>query len=248
MPEAKPWPFALAPLRGVLEPLRIPDAPFDPAGAWRCVYTVCVLAPERGAAGEHPQPYGKLSLARKPSAAGRISLEVECSIQTRARAGLATSAALVCAADRLSTPASWTLRSAVVEGGKPVAGTEVEESAEVRGGVLVRRGRGARKLKLAGPFTSNWSLVDAVQRLPFDLAAPLAFDLLEDLDLHKPGQTLRAIPPVTVDLGGRATRLRCFRQTGRGILPTHYWLDERHRLIAAAGALRALVLDPRGIA
>jgi hypothetical protein len=38
-------------------------------------------------------------------------------------------------------------------------------------------------------------------------------------------------------------RLRGFRQIGRGILPTHYWLDDEHRLIAASGGLRAFIWD-----
>ena len=67
--------------------------------------------------------------------------------------------------------------------------------------------------------------------------------MLEDLDLFKPEQSLRPVGAVTLELGGRQVRLHGFRQIGRGILPTHYWLDDEHRLIAAAGALRAFIWD-----
>jgi hypothetical protein len=154
---------------------------------------------------------------------------VECSILTRARAGLSTTASITCAADRIATPVEWTLRSAAMDGGKPTPETSVEQKVKRPGG--------------GKPVTSNWTLLEAVQRLPFELPQPLAFEMLEDLDLVKPGQTLRAIAPATLEIGGRKTTLHGFRQTGRGILPTHYWLDDRHRLIAAAGALRAYVLD-----
>ena len=227
MAEDKQWPFFLAPLRGVLERLRPPAGTFDPNGAWEHRYAVCVLAPERGARGEHPQPYGTLALGRKPIAGGGFALEVDLSISTRGRSGMRSRASLMCADDRFGTPRQWELRSETIEQGRPVADLTV-----------VKRGSGDRN------GTSNWSLLEAVQRLPFD-AAPVSFDMLEDLDLRKPGQTLRPVDAVTLELGGRAVRLHGFRQTGRGILPTHYWLDERHRLIAVSGGLRGLVWAPR---
>ena len=229
-------------MREVLERLRAPEGPFDPQGEWEHRYSVCVLSPERGAKGEHPHPNGTLALKRKPAGEGRLTLEVDFSVSTRGPSGARTRASLTCAADRLATPREWELRAEAVEDGEAVAETTVAETAVVRDGVLVRRGRVERKLKLPRPFTSNWCLLEAVQRLPFD-SAPVSFDMLEDLDLFKPEQSLRPAGAVTLELGGRQVRLHGFRQIGRGILPTHYWLDDEHRLIAAAGALRAFIWD-----
>ena len=229
-------------MREVLERLRAPEGAFEPQGVWEHRYAVCILAPERGAKGEHPHPYGTLLLKRKPAGEGRLTLEVDLALATRGPSGARTRASLTCAADRLATPRHWELRADAVERGETVAQTAVAETAAVGDGVLVRRGRVERKLALPRPFTSNWSLLEAVQRLPFD-SAPLSFDVLEDLDLYKPQQSLRPAGAVTLELGGRQLRLHGFRQVGRGILPTHYWLDDEHRLIAAAGGLRAFIWD-----
>ncbi len=229
-------------MREVLERLRAPEGPFDPRGAWEHRYSVCVLSPERGAKGEHPHPNGTLALKRKPAGEGAFTLDVDFSISTRGPSGAHTRATLACAADRLATPRQWELRTEAVEQGEPAPQTTVTETAMVRDGVLVRRGQAERKTKLARAFTCNWCLLEAVQRLPFD-SAPVNFDMFEDLDLLKPEQTLRPAGEVTLELGGRPVRLHGFRQIGRGILPTHYWLDDQHRLIAAAGGLRAFIWD-----
>jgi len=39
-------------------------------------------------------------------------------------------------------------------------------------------------------------------------------------------------------------RLHSFEQTGDGILPYSYWLDDQHRLLLAVGGVRTFVWDP----
>ena len=235
------WPFVLAPVRDALEPLRAPEGPFSPQDEWEHHYSVCALVPERQAAGEHAQPYGQLSLKRKRAGSGRFVLDVTLLTTMRAGSALRTEASITCAEDRLATPQKWQLRCEAAERGKPVTESVVQESAEVRGGAILRRGRVERKIPVPRPFSCNWSLLEAVQRLPFEGVPALEFDLFEDLDICKPGQRLVSAGTVTVPMGGRQVRLHSFRQIGRGVLPTHYWLDEQHRLIAAAGALRGFI-------
>ena len=245
MPESannQPWPWFLAPLRKALERMHPPQGDFDPSGAWQQVYGVYILAPARGAKSETPTKYGKLVLTRKAAQAGRFQLEVEQEIFTRAKSGLRSRATLTCAVDRLATPQEWQLQSEPFEGSKAVAGTSVTEKAILRDRIIVRTNR-SRNIAVPGPFTSNWSLCEAIQRLPFDAPASPRFDMLEDLDLLKTGQSLHPVEGVTLELAGRNLRLHAFRQTGHGILPTHYWLDDEHRLIAAAGSLRGIILE-----
>jgi len=230
-------------MRKAVEQLQPPQGAFDPSSAWEHTYKVYIQESERGAKGEHPKPYGTLVLNRKAAESGRFQLDVNCEIFTRARSGLRTRATLTCAADRLATPQEWRLNSEPFEQNKPVEGTSVTETATVRDGVVVRTGRVARKLAVPGPFTSNWSLCEAVQRLPFDSPTPLRFDMLEDLDLFKAGQSLHSVDTFDAQVGGRTLRLHTFRQIGHGILPYHYWLDDQRRLIAAAGGLRAILWE-----
>lgn len=241
-----PWPPFLAPMRGALERLRPPEGPFNPQGEWERRYAVCVLGPERQAKGEHVQPYGKLALKRKPDGGGGCLLELDLLATYRAGSQMHTAASLTCAGNSLATPQKWNLRADFAENGKPTPELAVVESGVVRNSSVVLRGKVERKMAVPRPFTSNWSLLEAVQRLPFEGLAPLDFDLLEDLDLLKPGQRLLSVGAVTLDLAGGPLRLHGFRQTGHGILPMHYWLDDQHRLIAASGGLRGLIWDANG--
>lgn len=240
-PGTQSWPRFIAPVRAVLERIRPPSGPFDPQGAWKHRYKVCALVPDRLGKGEHPQVYGNMILERRPAGAGRFTLEVEVSVVEWGQSGLHTRATLSCAADRLATPRRWTLQSDTTEKGEPLPGISVTETGTLENGTLVRRGQMVHKMILPRPLTSDWSLMEAVQRLPFGDFPRLAFDMLEDLDLHKPEHTLRPVAPVTVEIGEHPMRLHAFRQIGRGILPVHYWLDEQHRLLAVIGSVKGLV-------
>lgn len=235
------WPPFLAPLREALEPLALPEGPFDPMGAWAHDYAALALVPERMAAGDHPRPQGSLRLRRTPGAEGRFTLEVEQRIASRQGSGLVTQARIDCAADAIATPRAWELHTRIEAGGQPVAETAVTETGLARDGAIVRRGQAERTLPAPGPFTCNWSLMEAVQRLPFEDGSTLAFDLIEDLELRKPAQRLTPVGAVTLQRAAGPARLHGFRQTGAGILPTHYWLDDAHRLIAVTGGLRGFI-------
>lgn len=230
-------------MREMLEGLRLPQGKFEPQGEWEHNYAVCVLGPQRQAKGERPSRYGHLTLRRKPATGAGFALNVDFSTAARGGAGLRTRASLTCANDVLATPQAWELSAEIIAGGKPAVGTAVRETGALRGNVIVRRGYLERSIPVRRPFTSNWSLLEAVQRLPFDGVAPLEFDMFEDLDLHKRSQRLASIGSVSLPMKGRAVRLHGFRQIGRGILPTHYWLDDDHRLIAAAGSLRGFIWE-----
>ncbi|MBN2130761.1 MAG: hypothetical protein JW741_14765 [Sedimentisphaerales bacterium] len=59
----------------------------------------------------------------------------------------------------------------------------------------------------------------------------LNFDLLRDASLLKPNQRLTYDGPVKVPVkGGRTLTLDSYAQTGEGILPTHYLLDDKRRV------------------
>jgi hypothetical protein len=54
------------------------------------------------------------------------------------------------------------------------------------------------------------------------------FDLLQDLSLFKPAQTIvyDGVTPVELK-GGRTVELQTYAHTGQGVLPIHYLLDDR---------------------
>ncbi|MHC4297570.1 MAG: hypothetical protein ACYS7Y_09740 [Planctomycetota bacterium] len=90
---------------------------------------------------------------------------------------------------------------------------------------------------------SDWGLFEAVQRLAFDENSSLKFKLSEGMWLSKFGQRMFYRGTYPMKTGGKSVPLHCFAQLGRGILPTDYWLDDRHRLLAVISMNKAYILD-----
>ncbi len=219
-----------------------PTEPFDPDGDWEHRYAVWIVVPKQGVGRSHRA--GSLHLRRQPAEAGAIRLSVALAAQQGGNTTYQVSARLVAAADALTTPRSWELDAQILGAQRqPVADTQVSETGEVANGVIRLRGTRQRLIPEPEAWTSNWSLFDAVQRRPIDRAEPLAFTMLEELSLPKPDQRLAYREATELELGGRLVRLHCFEQTGVGILPYQYWLDDQHRLLVAVGGLRAFVFD-----
>ncbi|MHC4511470.1 MAG: hypothetical protein ACYTAO_21390 [Planctomycetota bacterium] len=91
--------------------------------------------------------------------------------------------------------------------------------------------------------TSDWGLFEVVQRLAFDKKSSLKFSLLEGMSVSKLPQRLfyRGVYPMKT--GAESVPMHCFAQLGRGILPTEYWLDDRHKLLAAISMNKAYILE-----
>ncbi|MGD2175092.1 MAG: hypothetical protein PVJ27_06795 [Candidatus Brocadiaceae bacterium] len=100
-----------------------------------------------------------------------------------------------------------------------------------------------RKRPLDGPLTSDWSLIEAVQRLPFAPIECPTFHLLEGMTMPKRGFRLYHRETPEEGLKEQDLPLHRFYLIGRGQLPTDYWVDDHHRLIMAVSGSRALFLD-----
>lgn len=226
-----------------------PNADFDPNGAWKHTYRLWLVAQSgltSRPAGMHYR--GFLEIDRRPAPGGQeIMLGVYQSVLQQAPAVHDTAIELTCAADALAGPRRWKLTHTVRDGRlKPVPGTRVEQTGKIgEGSVEIRYGDVAvTRPREPGPLTSNWSLFDAVQRLPRGEAPPLEFTMLQELDLVKKTQQLAYCGAADHDLNGKTVRLHQYQHVGEGILPYHYYTDEQGRLLVAVGGLRAYVFDP----
>lgn len=241
--EPKP-PRSLAILGDALTAIVPPADPFDPNGTWDHGYRVHTVVPSASGQQVAVQPQGSLYLQRRPVDDATFELHVRQATMNAINTKYLVEARVVCMADRLAQPKEWELSSRIIGAqGEPKAETEYSETAVVRDGMIHRQGARQRSMPASDPFTSNWSLFDALQRLPQEHAGTLEFDMLEELDLLKPGQRLVRRGAVEVELSGRAVRLRGLDQTGRGILPYGYWLDDTGRLLIAVGGMRAYLWD-----
>ena len=79
------------------------------------------------------------------------------------------------------------------------------------------------------PVVTQWTVLDFLMRRA-NPASDVTFDLLQDLSLFKPSQVLTSDDATAVRLkDGRSLSLQTCAQTGQGVLPIHYLLDEQRR-------------------
>lgn len=140
----------------------------------------------------------------------------------------------------------WTFTSEVGprSGGPPGADLTFTEEGRCRDGV-VEQSTGLSKVvhRGKGPLLAQWSLLHILARGPGRYVrlrrgptngpgkgTPLRFDMLADCSVYKPGQALRYGGKIEVPTAAGNVRLDCYAQTGYGILPIHYLVDEAGRV------------------
>ncbi len=248
-PETSPAPhWSLTLYVEYLRRVQVPDAPFDPRAAWEHTYSVFPVYGKLDVTGKawSQRHKGTLRIRREPGlGAEGVRLDVFSEVTfldlgTLPTKYQRTSAAITCRDDNLATPIQWHLTSVAIgkEDGRPRPLSEMRETGRIERGEL-RLGTGTRSFLVGERVTSNWGLFDAVQRLPE--GTRLGFTMLEDLRLIRRHQQLAPEASVDVEFANRAVSLRGLRQTGEGILPVHWWLDERGRVLLALGSTRAYI-------
>jgi hypothetical protein len=140
-------------------------------------------------------------------------------------------AQITCAADDLNTLKSWRIRTySRNASGEKVPLSEMDETGENRGGeILIKGAEHHYNFVASHPVLSRWTLIDFLLRHTAK-AASLTFDFLQDLSLFKPNQELNFDGTVEVTVENEhKVRLNSYVQTGQGVLPVHYLLDEQNR-------------------
>ena len=236
-------PLSLDALReyGALDGFSPPTEDFDPKGPWRNSYRIWLA----GSQGRNDM--GFIELKRSPNSDRKsFTLDVMTKILQSARSIHRIQATLQCADDALAAPRSWRLTSDMLDPqGQAIESAAWTESAQAqKGEIRVETKSGRLTRKVPASFTGDWPLFEAVQRLQGAAARPLEFALLEGLDVLKGGQRLSFRQNTALHLGDAGLNLVEYQQLGEGILPFHYWVDERHRLLFAITGLRAYIFDP----
>lgn len=258
--------FTLNVLGPALAKFQPPTGAFDPAGAWTHRYGVWTVG-QRGCA-----RVGHVALGRSVGKDGTAVLLLEYAKTYSGAFQGKTAASIRCRTDRLATPLDWaTSVQSLTPKGVRVPNTAIQTTGRVAGKALVlTSGKARRTLPLPEAYTINWSLFDAVQRLPREAFPPLEFTLLDDFDQVKPEQRLAWWQTITVALGGRrvqkavweplekgrirrtvwategaqAVTLHGYVHTGPGIVPVVYWVDATGRLLFVVAGIKAYVYEP----
>ncbi|MBL7140174.1 MAG: hypothetical protein ISS74_04625 [Planctomycetes bacterium] len=243
-PNAAVASYPLVSLLPVLRTFEPPAGAFNPAGPWRQTWGVYTFAGRTAVTGR----VGRLTLQRQVNGAA-ARLEVTYSKELTGGREEVTGTLEGPADAPLATPDRWTFRIRLLDAqGNPVPHTDITRKAVRDGGqITISDPSETRRLAVPGPYTVNWCLFDAVQRLPGEDTKPLAFTLIDHADQVKPETTLAFRKAMDVQVaGGKTVRTRAYEQLGRGNVPWVYWTDEAGRLLWVVAGLEGYALEAAG--
>ena len=136
-------------------------------------------------------------------------------------------AQIICDTDELNSLRRWDFQSYEVDPkGKIVALSKLTEIGSCRdGSIRVDSGNHQYEFYPKREVLSQWTIPD-VLICKANPKLSITFDLLQDLSLFKPNQTLVYDGETHFRCkGGRSVTLQTYAQRGEGILPIHYLLD-----------------------
>jgi hypothetical protein len=228
--------WSLDDIQAGLKDFSAPTGDFDADGEWSHTYAIAV----RGTAA------GALRLRRATVEEG-FALHVDQEAMLSG-ATQRTTATLHCAADAVASIRAWTLDTVTVDKeGEPLEETRVTLSGNVGSERVIQAGLPDMPRDSSLPLTSNWSLLEAVQRLArHGTAKSLQFEMLDEMGALRHNQRLVRYETIEADLPNGKISVTGFCQSGEGVLPTHYWLDAQGRLLFVIAGYRALIWQAKG--
>ena len=152
-----------------------------------------------------------------------------------------------CAADGTLSPGKWLVSSriALSEEGTPFGSTGWTNSGEAKNGevVLKTNRRPIRKAFGQRPLSWKWGLPAVVQQMAETSRQELYFALLDEFDAIHQHQKMSFRKAVKLDCGGgQLIEFKLFELTGDGVIPTVFWVDDRHRTVFVISGMEAYVL------
>ncbi len=220
----------------------VPDT-FSPDGPWRMEYRVWS---SQGWIDFNNRNIGRIVLEKQISASDpTFTLSVRQDIVHFGGILHTISARAICNNDAIASLREWSVKSVITD----TSGTEdprltLEHSYRLEHGTVRRRINGSESSFEAGlHVSSDWSMLEAVQRLPFHEPDIPPFLSMDGMTVPKRGHEIHFRENVVEKLKNQNVTLRTFYQLGFGVLPYEYWLDENHRLIMMISMNRIYFLD-----
>ena len=150
--------------------------------------------------------------------------ECETTESRRARCANIVKTKLTCSGE-FNTVSSWTLESSI-EGARDLG--FVEKGSWDGEAMVVRSRSWTQRRRTENPLIGRWALLGLLESGKLR-KKPLTFDMLDDSTL-RPGQVVRCTGEVEIPVAGGKTKLDCYAQTGRGVVPIHYLVDQAGRV------------------
>lgn len=217
-----------------------PLAGFIPTGKWRQDYTMFLLQPTVA------RKVGSFSLQRSPRAAQSFMLTVRTRRIGNSGYSQFQHAEMQCTADTLASPVSWLFETkmALKAADPPYLMSGRRRSANVTNGTLTIHDKlRATRTEIHTPYSSEWTLLEAVQRLPGPSMKPVAYTLIDEYDTPQPNHKLAYRAQIHVNLQSGPEPLTGYCDLGRAVVPTVYWIDKHGRLLFVCTGLMIYALN-----
>ncbi len=158
------------------------------------------------------------------------------------------SGSVTTAHDTTLTPEQWNVfsRIALTENDKPYRGAGlVSQGTVLNGDIMIQT-----PAKLFGKPGFNqalswkWGLISVAQQMAEASTPEIQFNMLDEFDIVHPNQKMKNKKQATIDCGGgRLVDFNVFEQTGEGVIPTIYWVDQWNRTVFVVSGMEAYVLN-----
>jgi hypothetical protein len=202
---------------------------FKPDGKWVSTYRIWTCHGYRESGNDN---VGFLKIERIGSSGETFTLNVHQEVVQADAIMHIIDGKIKCRNNQLASPVEWKLQNRFIDAdGKNIPKLLSNDN-----------GKAAKRTERA---TSDFCLFEAVQRLAYEKNISLSFDLLEGISLKKKGHRLSYSGITPLNINGSDISLHCFVQTGSGILPYEYCLDDRHRLLIVTSMNKAYILDDK---
>jgi len=217
-------------LGGYLTQYTPPAELMSPKGGWRAVYDILAFETDKKIRKRQMvnSVMGQVAVTRAPG-----SSDYQIQMQYTPAQGLVdASASIRCNADAIRSIREYELTWQAGSFVRREAGTVLSDAMKVAAV------DGAEALPLQNSPTCLWTLLDAVRLLPADPSKKYSFDLFMDLSSVRRSQKLAFARADEVMTASGKIPVHFFRQTGTGVEPIHYAVDEQQRtLFATQGQL-----------
>ncbi len=227
--DASTGPHAVKPVRSLL-PRFSPADPQAPQGRYALNYNIIHWSGATSAVALPPNPVvGSITIKRTPA---RESVLYQVNQQTRiGGVNNVIDARITCRTDDFNSIKSWNVRFYHENQAQQTDPLSLIEEKGACGNGEISFGSRDSKYAFAAkrPVITQWTLLNYLIRKA-DPSTSVNFDLLQDLSLFKPAQSLFYDGPVPLKLkNNNLVTLRSYAQIGQGILPIHYLLDDHRR-------------------
>jgi len=210
-----------------------PAGPFDPDGPWTHVY--------QDSATQGRRPQGELTLKHRPGGKLRIENFRNCPQNFRSY----TFADLNCNDDVLRSPRDWTVETKVSktpDGPAHMNSSLVMKASVSNNVVAMRTGGNTRAVKLPGPYTCKWCLLDAVGRMATRGITEVRFSLFDEYDELCPEQNLRFTGDAKARTRNGVIDIKTYQHTGIATMPGVFFVDTPGRVLFYLGGMQLLEL------